>query len=47
MEIAIIVQVLDDFPDSNVSDDADDPLVYVRYMLALVIIDDVKRITDL
>ena len=47
VEDAISVQILDDFPDSNVIDDADDFLLDVRYVIALVIINEVERVSYL
>ena len=47
VEDALSVQILDDFPDSNVSDDADDFFADVRYVIAFVIINEVECIAYL
>ena len=44
---ALSVQILDDFPDSNVIDDADDFFADVIYVTVLVIINEVERIAYL
>jgi hypothetical protein len=47
VEVARSVQILYDFADSNVSDDADDFFAYVIYVIALIIINEVECVSDL
>ena len=47
VEDALSVQILDDFPDSNVSDDADDFFADVRYVTVLIVINKVECIAYL
>ena len=45
VEDALSVQILDDFSDSNVIDDTDDFFADVRYVITLVVINKVERVS--
>ena len=45
VEDAFSVQIFYDFPDSNIIDDADDFFSDVRYVIALVVINKVERVS--